>query len=135
MSNLRHAAITWTSGLVFTGGVPDGPQITLDGDGIAGPSPLIALLLAAAGCSATDVVPILEKMRVTLLECRVEITGTRREQDPKRFIALHLVYHLRGTGLDEVKARRAIDLSNDKYCSVIHSLAPDIPITYDVRLG
>lgn len=135
MSNLRHASITWTSGLAFTGGVPDRPQITLDGDGHAGPSPLISLLLAAASCSASDVVSILEKMRVELRDFRVEITGTRREQDPKRFVALHLIYHLSGTGLDEPKARRAIDLSNDKYCSVMHSLNPDIPITYELRLS
>ncbi len=134
MSNLRHASLQWTGGLAFHGGAPGGHQITIDGDGVAGTSPMITLLLAAAGCSGADVVSILEKMRVELLSFRIDITGTRREEDPKRYVALDLVYHLKGTGLDETKARRAIDLSLEKYCSVMQSLAPDIPIRYDVHL-
>jgi putative redox protein len=48
---------------------------------------------------------------------------------------MHLEYHLRGDGLDEAKARRAIELSITKYCSVVHSLAPDIRITHGLTLG
>ena len=59
----------------------------------------------------------------------------RREQEPRRYTAIHLEYHLRGDGLDEAKARRAIDLSITKYCSVVHSLAPDIAITHGLTLG
>lgn len=135
MSNLRHATLTWTRGLAFTGGAPDAPAITIDGDGLAGPSPMIALLLAAAGCSGADVVSILEKMRVGLTGFRIEMTGTRREEMPKRYVAIHFVFHLAGRDLDEARARRAIDLSLEKYCSVVHSLAPDIAITYDLVLG
>jgi putative redox protein len=135
MSNLRHATLTWTQGLAFTGGQPEGPSITVDGDGTAGPSPMITLLLAAAGCSGADVVTILEKMRVGLNGLRIEITGTRREALPQRYVALHLEFHLSGRDLDEARARRAIDLSLEKYCSVVHSLAPDITITYGVTLA
>ena len=59
----------------------------------------------------------------------------RREQDPKRYTALHLEYHLAGEGLDEGRARRAIDLSLEKYCSVMASLAPDTKITYGLTLA
>ena len=134
-SNLRHATVTWTHGLVFEGGAPGGPTIRMDGDGGLGPSPVVLLLLSAASCSGCDVVVILEKMRVKLSAFRIEAAGTRRTDDPKRLTALHLTYHLAGTDLDEAKARRAIDLSIEKYCSVIHSLAPDIVLTYDLDLG
>ncbi len=135
MSKLRHATLTWTRGLAFTGGAPDGPAVTIDGDGLAGPGPMVALLLAVAGCSGADVVTILDKMRVGLVSLRIEVTGTRRETMPKRYLALHLDFYLAGRNLDETRARRAIDLSLEKYCSVVHSLAPDIAITYGVILG
>jgi putative redox protein len=96
---------------------------------------MLTLLLAAAACSGSDVVVILEKMRVKLRELRIDVTGVRREQEPRRYVAMHLDYHLGGEGLDQVKARRAIDLSLEKYCSVVHSLAPDIAITYAVSLA
>jgi len=134
-SNLRHATLTWIGGLTFEGGAPDGPGIRIDGDGIVAPSPVVTLLLAAASCSAADVVSILEKSRAGLLTCRIEATGARREEHPRRFTAIHLVFHLAGTAVDEAKARRAIDLSLEKYCSVIHSLARDIVLTHDLVLG
>ncbi|MDH4130188.1 MAG: OsmC family peroxiredoxin, partial [Gemmatimonadota bacterium] len=65
----------------------------------------------------------------------IEVIGTRRDDHPRRFVNLHLVFDLAGDGLDETKARRAIELSLDKYCSVIHSLAPDITVTHELRLG
>ncbi|HEV8177625.1 MAG TPA: hypothetical protein VGP44_08060, partial [Gemmatimonadales bacterium] len=52
----------------------------------------------------------------------------------RRFVAIHFVYHLSGAGLDLAKARRAVALSLDKYCSVIHSLASDIRITHELAL-
>jgi putative redox protein len=96
---------------------------------------MLLLLLAAAACSASDVVLILQKMRVALEECRVEAAGLRRDVEPKRYVSIHLTFHLRGAGIDEAKARRAIDLSLTKYCSVVHSLAPDIAVNYDLRLA
>jgi putative redox protein len=80
-------------------------------------------------------VMILEKMRVTLRDLRIEASGVRREEQPRRYTAIHLQYHMGGEGLDEAKARRAIDLSIGKYCSVVHSLAPDIQVTHGLTLG
>lgn len=131
----KRATVTWQQDLRFVGGGPEGPTVVIDGDNVAGPGPMLALLLAAASCSGSDIVVILQKMRVKLRELRIEAEGTRREQDPRRYIALHLDYLIAGEGLDEVKARRAIDLSLEKYCSVIHSLAPDIAITYAMSLA
>jgi putative redox protein len=132
---IKHATLTWQDGPRFIGGEPGGPTITVDGDNQQGPGPMLTLLLAAAACSGSDVVSILEKMRVSLRELRIEVSGTRREEQPRRYVAIHLDYRIGGEDIDPAKARRAIDLSLEKYCSVIHSLAPDIAITYALSLG
>jgi putative redox protein len=131
----KRVTLRWQQGLVFRGGEPGGPETTVDGDNALAPGPMLTLLLAAASCTGSDVVAILEKMRVALAECRIEASGVRRETEPRRYLSLHLDYHLRGDGLDEAKARRAIELSITKYCSVIHSLAPDIRVTHGFTLG
>ncbi|HEX3236653.1 MAG TPA: OsmC family protein [Gemmatimonadales bacterium] len=131
----KRASLRWQAGLMFRGGEPGGPETTIDGDNAAAPGPMLTLLLAAGACSGADVVLMLEKMRVRLREFRLEASGQRREEEPRRYTAMHLHYHLAGEGLDESKARRAIDLSIQKYCSVLHSLAPDIRITSGFTLG
>jgi putative redox protein len=131
----KRAEMTWEGGLRFRGGERGRPATLIDGDNQAAGGPMLTLLLAAASCSGSDVVLILEKMRVRLEELRIEIAGIRREQEPRRYTALHLDYHLKGQGLDENKARRAIALSIEKYCSVLHSLAPDIQITHGFTLA
>ena len=131
----KHISLAWQGGLVFRGGEPGGPETTVDGDNATAPGPMLTLLLAAAACTAADVVVILQKMRVVLHEVRIEASGLRREQEPRRYTGIHLEYHLKGDGLDLAKARRAVDLSITKYCSVVSSLAPDIRVTHEVVLG
>lgn len=131
----KAVTLTWRRQLIFEGGAPGGPSTVVDGDNETAPGPMLTLLVAAASCTASDVVIILEKMRVVLHEFRIEASGVRREQEPRRYVSMHLEYHLRGDGLDEAKARRAIELSVTKYCSVMHSLAPDIAITHGLTLG
>src|SRR2546428_2416262 len=82
----------------------------------------------------SDVVVILQKQRVVLRSLEIAVVGTRREMEPRRYTALHFRFAIAGDGADEAKARRAIDLSLEKYCSVVASLAPDIRVTYDVAL-
>ncbi|MDX2193392.1 MAG: OsmC family protein [Gemmatimonadales bacterium] len=134
MPSVRHASLRWSRALVFEGGAPGGPAVVLDGDGQAGPSPMEQLLLAAAGCSAIDVVMILEKMRQPLAALRVEAAGTRRDEEPKRYVALELVFHASGAGLERAKVERAVALSLEKYCSVVATLAPDTVVTHRVVL-
>ncbi len=125
------------TGLKFRGGGrhPDTPSIEIDGDNGSAPGPMLTLLLAAAGCTSADVVLILEKMRVQLASLSVEAEGVRRDEDPRRYDAIHFRYRISGEGLDEVKAERAVSLSVEKYCSVMHTLAPDVAISYDVEIG
>lgn len=130
----KIATLAWRRGMLFETEAPGG-TIRLDGKAREGASPVVALLMAAAACSGSDIVMILEKMRIELTELSVEVQGLRRGEDPRRYLSLHFIYRIRGAGLDEQKARRAIDLSLEKYCSVTASLAADIPVTYDVDLG
>lgn len=134
MDNIRTAAVEWQGGMRFRGGVAGKAAITIDADGVEGPGPMVTLLVAAVGCGGADVVSILEKMQVKLRKFLADVVGTRAEKDPKRFVAILFTFTMAGDGLDETKARRAIDLSITKYCSVIQSLNPDIAIGYDLVL-
>lgn len=131
---VKHISLSWDKDLVFHGGEPGKPEILIDGDNGLGPGPMVTLLLAAASCTGSDVAVILKKKRVELKEFRIDVAGTRREPEPRRYVAIQFTYRLRGEGLDETRARRAIELSLEKYCSVIHSLAPDIRVTYELDL-
>lgn len=130
--NLRHGVLDWEGGLRFTGGAPGGPTITIDGDGAVAPGPVVTLLLAAAGCSGSDMVGILAKQQVTLRRLKIEVTARRAEDFPKRVKELTMTFRLAGDGLTEAKARRAVELSLEKYCSVVLSLNPDIPIHTEI---
>ena len=133
--NLRAATITWEGGMRFRGGSAQGPTTLVDADGTEAPGPMVTLLLAAGACAGADIVSILEKMQVTLKAFSFDVVGRRAPDHPKRYLTIHFAYRFKGQGLDEAKARRAIDLSHQKYCSVIHSLNTDIAITYELKLG
>jgi putative redox protein len=138
VSNLRAVRLEWLGkGVRFraVGTEPATPAIEIDGDGSSGPSPMITLLLAAGGCTGADVGSLLQKMRVQLAQVLVEIRGVRREDHPRRYLEIHYRYQLSGEGLDQEKAERAVVLSLEKYCSVFHSLAPDIKVTHEIVLA
>ena len=138
MPTQRAVILEWEgAGLRFRGRgtEPVTPGVVIDGDGREGPSPMLTLLLAAAACSASDVVVILEKMRVSLKELVVSVVGTRRDEEPRRYTAVRFAFRVSGAGVERSKAERAVSLSLEKYCSVVSSLAPDIDVTYDVDLA
>src|SRR5690349_3004241 len=127
-------ALRWREALAFEAVPPGRPPVVVDGNSAVATSPVELLLVAAASCTASDVVLILQKQRVALRGLEVLLRGTRRAEQPRRYTALHFVFTVTGDGADEGKVRRAIDLSLEKYCSVVASLAPDIRISYDVAL-
>jgi putative redox protein len=138
MPSERAVELTWLgTGVRFEGRgtEPATAPITVDGDGAEGPSPMITLLLAVAGCSGSDVVLILEKMRIRLRRCDVEVRGVRRDEEPRRYVALRFRYTLAGDGLDRAKAERAVELSLTKYCSVVATFAPDLTIEREIVLA
>ncbi len=125
--------------VLFRGVTEDGMYSYIDGTpdvgGVHGaPRPMQTLLMAIAGCSSIDVIDILKKMRQKVDDYRVEITGRRADTVPKIFIGLHLHFFLSGT-IKEKKAKQAIEMSLEKYCSVLLSMSKDIQVTYDVTIN
>lgn len=125
--------IVWEGGDRYRGGETSGPRLLVDGSGEASPSPVQALLIALAACSAIDVVEILRKRRTPPVALRVGVEFTRAPSPPRRVTAVELTYQIAGDA-ERVHAERAIELSLEKYCSVSASLAPDTPITWKLTL-
>jgi putative redox protein len=119
--------LIWERDLVLSGKSGD-VTMTLDSASVAGPSPMQALAFGLAGCMAMDVVHILKKGRHSLRGLRVDLTGSRAEEEPRRFTAIALHFTITGDMPSEA-VQRAVDLSREKYCSVWHSLRQDIQFT------
>jgi putative redox protein len=132
--NLRSVHLRWTrEGRVFAGGSDRGPRVTLDGDGVAGPSSTEFVLLGLAGCMGIDVLVILEKSRVPVKDLEVGVVGERAESAPRRFKSVRLTFRVTGPAPeDQAKLERAVQLSRDTYCSVLHTLRPDLDL--DIRI-
>ena len=91
------------------------------------------LLLAAASCSTYDVVTILKKQRQTLVSLEVRCTGDQMPDPPYTFTKIHLHYTVRGE-VSVDRLTKAIQLSEEKYCSVITSLKPTVEFTHSYEI-
>jgi len=92
------------------------------------------LSLALIGCSSHDVVEILQKQRADLRELRVTAESVQDDDPPWRFRKIHVRFQAVGKGLDVEKVRRAIALSEEKYCSVFVTLRDAVEITNEVEV-
>lgn len=100
-----------------------------------GSSPMDLILRGIAGCSSIDVVMILRKQHHELEDLRVEVEGFREDGAiPNVFKSIHLNFILKGD-VPPAKARRAVELSMDKYCSVAKMLEKAAAISYEVNLN
>ena len=128
MSSPKEGVLRWTGeGLVFSGRVGSGPEVTIDGDGKLGPSSTESLLLGLMGCMSIDVLTILQKGRVTVNSLETRVEAERAPDPPKYFTRVRLTFVLDGPSPEErSKVDRAIELSREKYCSVLHSLRSDL---------
>lgn len=128
--------VRWQEGRRFEAVGGAGVPVMLDGDRNSGPSPMEALLMGLAGCMAVDVVDILHKMRVPFSGLAVRADGERRADPPRRFTAVRLVYRVEGMAdAERDQLQRAIDLSREKYCSVLHTLQPDLDLEILIEVG
>ena len=123
-----EARLQWEQDLYFTASTRRGYDMEFDANVQMGCMPLEGLLLSLAGCLAIDVVSILQKMRCSLSSMSMKIHGKRSETPPQRLLSVVLELFLKGDNLPEEKVRRAISLSEEKYCSVHNSLREDIDI-------
>ena len=129
------ADLTWTGDLRFSA-TSGSTGITIDGNSTAGPSPVQTLAFALAGCMAADLVHILTKGRHPLRALKAHLVAERAQEDPHRILKVDLHFDIDGAVSIDA-ARRAVSLSREKYCSVSHSLNPDIDfrVTCDVHAG
>jgi putative redox protein len=126
-------SLTWQEDFRFEGVTRQGSVTSIDGDGEAGASPTQLLLEAIGACSGIDVVDILRKGRQPIEGLTVELGGERAEEAPRRYTRLRLLFRVRGQ-VDRSKVERAVALSLDKYCSVYHSLDPELRETAQVEI-
>jgi putative redox protein len=131
------ASAKWVDGRMFVGESGSGHAVVMDGAPEAGGRnlgirPMEMLLLGLAGCTAFDVVHILEKGRVPIDACVVEVEAERAATDPKVFTAIHLRYRVGGAGVSRDKVERAVALSADKYCSASIMLGRTATMTHEI---
>jgi putative redox protein len=127
----RSGEVRWTGEGHRFDGITEHGTITIAGGGDEsglGPTPMSLLLLSVGGCTGMDVVDILRKMRQPLESFSVEVVGERADEHPKRYTSIEVVYRLKGT-LDEAKVRRAIELSETKYCGAEATLRAGVSLT------
>jgi putative redox protein len=118
----------------YLGTAETGPAVIIDAKGEKGPGPMDALLLSLAGCMAVDVQMILERSRVPLTALEVEVEGSRAQTHPKYYTQIRLIYRVEGPQDEhQAKLERAVDLSREKFCSVLHSLRSDIEFEIEIH--
>ena len=133
------ARVKWVEAKSFLGEAGSGHAVLMDGAPEAGgrdlgPRPMEMLLLGLGGCTAFDVVLILERGREKITDCVVEIEGERAETDPKIFTKIHLVYKITGRSLSREKVERAVTLSAEKYCSATAQLRALAKISHEIEI-
>jgi len=127
-SNMAFQATTGSGHSLCMDGPPE-----LGGANL-GARPMELLLAGAGGCSAIDVVKILQKSRQAISGCEVKLQAERADSEPKVFTHIHLHYIVSGHALKEEAVERAITLSKEKYCSASIMLAKTAKITHDYEL-
>mgnify|MGYP001171172573 FL=1 len=112
----------WLSNMAFESEV-NGHKIVIDAESVVGgedrgPRPKPFMLLSLGGCTGRDVISILKKMRVDVKEFNVRVEGELTEEHPKHFVKIHTVYEFTGKDLPMDKLKKAVELSEEKYCGV-----------------
>jgi len=131
ISPVNKATLTWDKDLIFVGRTNRGYEVEYDAQQQWGCSPTETLLLSVAGCMGIDMVSFLKKMKVDIKSYKMDIVGERNPTPPQYYTAIEMIIQVTGAGLTGKKLERAISLSQDKYCSVYHSLRKDMKVKVD----
>lgn len=128
---MQTASVRWIGEEKFVAISPSGHAMALDSESASNkaPTPMELLLMALGSCTATDVVSILKKKRQPLEALEVICSGERASEPPKVYTKLEVVYRLRGK-LEEAAVKHAIELSEQKYCSVSAMLQKTATLTW-----
>lgn len=133
------ARVKWLDNMSFVGESGSGHSVVMDGPPELGGRnlgvrPMEMLLLGLGGCSAFDVVLILQKSKQHIVDCEVEIEAERADKEPKVFTRIHLHFIVSGRNLAADKVERAVKLSAEKYCSASIMLAKTAEVTHDFEV-
>jgi putative redox protein len=130
MSDTKKAIVEWAGPDFFIGTSASGHAVVFDTDTVrsSAPSPMEMLLLSLGSCTAVDVVSILQKKRAKITGYRAEIKGARRDEHPRSYTQITVHHIVRGTGLTQKAVAQAVQLSDEKYCSVAATLRPTATI-------
>ena len=99
-----------------------------------GPRPKPFMLLSLGGCTGIDVISILKKMRVDVDEFNVRVEGELTEEHPKHFVKIHVVYEFTGKDLPMDKLKKAVELSEERYCGVSAVYKKVIEMTSEIKV-
>lgn len=132
---MQTAEVKWIGGEEFVATSPSGHTMALDSDRQSNkaPGPMELLLMALGACTATDVVVVLAKKRQKLEALEVICSGERATEPPMVWTKIEILYRLRGE-LDEAAVKRAIELSEEKYCSVSAMLKKTAKVTWKYEI-
>jgi putative redox protein len=134
-SAMPKTLVKWVEGKQFVGMDSRNHSVVLSGDDPArGVSPSQTLLIALSACSAYDVVDIMTKKRKPLSRLEVTADGEQDPQPPWAYRRIHLKYRLAGKDLSEKAVAQAIQLSQEKYCSVAATLRGVATITFEFEI-
>jgi putative redox protein len=130
MSTSNKATVRFVADDLFVGTTPGGRAIVLDTDSqrSSAPSPVELLLVALGSCTATDVATILKKKRQHVTNYTVEVSGERRSEYPRSYTSMKVHHVLTGIDISPKAVAQAIELSENKYCSVAATLKPKVEI-------
>lgn len=135
---MNEVSVQWIDGNAFSTATGSGHTIVLDSkpkedETSAGPSPMEMLLVGLAGCTAVDVVHILRRQRQPMTGLQVTVKGERADDYPMVYTTINIEYVVQGD-VDEEKLKRAIALSEEKYCSASAMLGKTAHIEHTYRL-
>ncbi len=131
--------VKWLDHMTFVGESGSGHAVVMDGapehgGRNLGIRPMEMLLLGLGGCTAFDVVMILNKSRQDIVDCEVLIDSDRAQEVPKVFNRIHIHFIVRGNNLDIARVDKAVNLSAEKYCSASEMLGKTAKITHDFEI-
>ena len=139
MMSQKEITLKQVEGITLVGKGNSGHWVVMDGKEefgghSAASTPKELVLIALAGCTANDVIPILKKKRVALKGYEMKVVGKERDEHPKIFTDIHVEYVFYGDGINPADIERAIELSETKYCSVSAILRASAQLTHSYRI-
>jgi putative redox protein len=134
-----NAKVTWKNRLSFTGSAESGFHLPLGTDpGVGGDNdgfrPMELIAIGLAGCTAMDVISIVQKKRQDVTAFETRVTAERAEDHPKVFIHVRIEYLFEGRHIDPAAVERAIELSATKYCPAQAMLEKAVKIEHDYSI-